>query len=76
MSQPYHYIIRVEGVLPAHWRDCFDHLTATPDENGQTLLSGLIPDAAALRGLLNKLQDWGLPLVALERMDPHDENLT
>jgi len=67
MFNPFVYYIRIQGHLPANWSDCFDHLIITPLENGETLLSGPITDSSALRGLLNKILDLGLPLLALER---------
>ena len=67
MLKPFIYHIRIQGHLPANWSDCFDNLTITLLENGETLLSGPITDSSALRGLLNKILDLGLPLLALER---------
>ncbi|MCB0111789.1 MAG: hypothetical protein KDE53_37955 [Caldilineaceae bacterium] len=34
-----------------------------------TTLEGTLPDQAALHGLLNKIRDWGLPLIAVNCLD-------
>lgn len=70
MFGKYLYHIRIQGHLPPNWSDCFDQFAVHPLENGETLLAGPVSDQAALRGLLVKLLDLGLPLLALERKDP------
>ena len=59
------YEIRLKGHLGAQWAAWFDGLTITLDENGETLLSGPVPDQAALHGLLKKVRDLGMPLVSV-----------
>jgi hypothetical protein len=63
--------IRVEGRLRPEWSEWFDGLEINDDGAG-TLLSGPLPDQAALYGQLNKLRDLGLALLAVEteRSDP------
>lgn len=70
MFRAYLYHIRIQGHLPASWDDCFDQFAIHPLDNGETLLAGPVPDQAALRGLLIKILDLGLPLLALERKEP------
>jgi hypothetical protein len=36
-----------------------------------TTLSGRVPDQAALHGLLEKIRDLGLVLIAVERLEPN-----
>ena len=43
----------------------FDGLTITNRANGDATLAGPIADQAALHGLLAKLRDLGLPLLAV-----------
>jgi hypothetical protein len=40
-------------------------LTVTPQDNGETLLSGQVADQSALHGLLNRVRDLGLPLLSV-----------
>ena len=61
------YEIRVKGHLNARWADWFDGLTLTQESDGTTVLSGSVIDQAALHGLLGKVRDLGLPLIAVHR---------
>ena len=64
-----HYEIRVRGVLDGGWSAWFDDLQMTSDERGQTTIAGPVPDQAALHGLLAKIRDLGLDLLAVRRTD-------
>ena len=57
--------IRIEGQLGPHWADWFEGLTVTLEPEGTTLLSGPVVDQAALYGLLKKVRDVGMPLLAI-----------
>jgi hypothetical protein len=59
------YEIRVKGHLESRWSEWFDGLEITNLENGEALLSGEIVDQVALHGVLAKVRDLGLPLVAV-----------
>ncbi len=61
------YEIRIEGHLDGQWADWFDGMSITLEEDGTTLLSGPVADQPALYGLLRKVRDLGLPLVAVNR---------
>jgi hypothetical protein len=61
------YEIRLEGHLEARWANWFDGLTLTHESDGTTVLSGPVVDQAALHGLLGKVRDLGLPLIAVHR---------
>ena len=65
---PTYYQIRVQGHLDQSWSAWFDNLTIQHDPDGGTTLAGLVADQAALYGLLTRLRDAGLELVAAERM--------
>jgi hypothetical protein len=69
-SEPGRYEIRLKGHLDDKWAEWFDGLTITREENGETLLRGLVVDQAALHGLLRKVRDLGLPLVAVMHLEP------
>ena len=59
------YQIRLEGHLGDQWSDWFEGMTITLETNGDTLLTGLVVDQAALHGLLKKVRDLGIPLVSV-----------
>jgi hypothetical protein len=67
--------IRVKGRLDQHWSSWFDGLMITHTKKNETVLSGAIPDQAALHGLLSKLRDLHLPIVSVhlsEVADPEE----
>ena len=59
------YEIRLKGHLEPRWADWFDGLTLTQEGDGTTVLSGSVAYQAALYGLLGKVRDLGLPLIAV-----------
>lgn len=62
------YQIRIKGHLGPVWADWFDGLTILLEENGETLLTGSV-DQAALHGLLRKIRDLGMPLISVNRVN-------
>lgn len=62
------YQIRVKGHLGEQWQGWFDGLTITNLEQGEALLCGPLPDQAALHGVLTKIRDLGLPLLAVSQV--------
>ena len=66
---PARYQFHVRGTLDARWSVWFDQLAITYDAEGNTLLAGLVSDQAALYGLINRLRDLGLTLLAVTRDD-------
>lgn len=62
------YVIRLKGHLDMSWSEQLGAVTITHRENGETWLIGLVPDQAALHGLLNRLRDIGVTLIALNAM--------
>ena len=77
MDEPYWYEIRVEGHLAARWSDWFDGLAIHMAPNGETMLSGLLTDQAALFGVLAKIHNLNVTLIAVCRVSPaNDEPAT
>lgn len=70
LDQPSIYQIRIAGHLGPEWSDWFDGMSITREEGGDTALTGPVADQAALHGLLRKVRDLGLPLLALVRLEP------
>ena len=60
-----YYEIRVRGQLDTHWSAWFEGLKLTSLENGETLIAGPIQDQAALHGILAKIRDLDLHLIAV-----------
>jgi hypothetical protein len=63
------YEIRVKGHLGGRWSEWFGGLKIINLENGEALLSGEIMDQAELHGVLAKVRDLGLPLVAVTSVE-------
>jgi hypothetical protein len=64
------YEIRLKGHLDSRWASWLDVLSLTNESNGTTLIRGLVPDQAALHGLLQKVRDLGLPLISVTQVEP------
>ena len=64
--------IRTRGHLDPSWADWFAGLTLTHLEGGDTLMSGTLPDQAALHGLLQRLRDLGVPLISVAQIEPEE----
>jgi len=69
-DEPGYYEIRIKGYLDDKWTDWFEGLTMTREGSGETLLSGIVVDQAALHGLLRKVRDLGMPLLSVNRIEP------
>jgi hypothetical protein len=79
MSQPHastdnhhevgQYEIRLKGHLATRWAAWFDGMSLTHERDGTTILTGPVVDQAALHGLLRKVRDLGLPLIAVTQVD-------
>ena len=75
MNAPELYEIRVAGHLSANWAARFEGLSMRHEPEGETVLSGML-DQAALHGVLVKIRDLGLNLISVNRveaMDPNDD---
>lgn len=66
------YQIRIHGRLDAHWSEWLGGLALTyggPD-GSDTILYGPLVDQAALYGVLIKLRDLGVTLLAVRCIEP------
>lgn len=70
LGTPAIYCITILGQLSQAWSKDFGNLTIETiddaDHWAQTTLTGLLPDQAALFGILNHLYGLGFPLVSVE----------
>ena len=60
------YRIHVGGHLDDRWSDWFDGLVIERRADGTTELLGPVVDQAALHGVIARIRDLGLPLLAVE----------
>ena len=73
-NQPMIYQIRIKGHLGHQWTEWFEGLIIRQEEDGDTLLTGLVIDQAALHGLLKKVRDLGIPLLSIDSMRSDQED--
>ena len=57
--------IKIRGHLDQYWSDWFAGLKLTYLEGNESLLSGSLPDQAALHGLLERIRDLNLTLISV-----------
>ena len=57
--------IRVKEHLDTDWADWLGDFTIIHLESNESVLFGSVPDQAALYGLIAKLRDLGLTLIAI-----------
>ncbi len=72
--EPEWYAIRLKGRLNARWAAWFDGMTLTREGDGTTRIQGPVADRAALHGLLQRVRDLGLPLLAVTQVEPARAN--
>jgi hypothetical protein len=64
------YEIKIKGYLDQSWSEWFIELKLTHLEPDVTLLSGTLPDQAALHGLLERIRDLNITLISVICGDP------
>ena len=67
------YQIVVQGRLASDWSDWLGQMRITYDKPDCTVLTGPVPDQAALHGILLKIRDLNLVLLAVNRIYPADD---
>jgi hypothetical protein len=68
MVDPVVCVILVQGALECAWSERLCGMAIAADETDggpRTLLAGMLPDQAAVHGVLTTLRDLGLPLIAV-----------
>lgn len=63
------YKIEVKGHLEDHWSAWLGGLAIRRDAQGNTVLTGVVSDQAALHGILSQIRDLGLPLISVTSCD-------
>ena len=59
------YQITVKGHLDSQWSAWFDNMLISNEANGEAVLRGPLADQSALYGVLAKIRNLGLPLLAV-----------
>jgi len=67
--EPGGYELRVGRHLDDRWGEWFGDLTVTREPDGTTTLRGPVADQAALHGILIKIRDLGMILLAVRAID-------
>jgi hypothetical protein len=62
---PAAYELRIEGHLDQYWSAWFDGFTITHQDDGTTILHGVVRDQSELHGLLAKVRDLGTSLISV-----------
>ncbi len=62
---PEYIEIKIKGHLDPRWSEWFAGLKLAQLEGNVTLLSGPLPDQAALHGLLERIRDLNLTLISV-----------
>jgi hypothetical protein len=63
------YCLKLYGQLTPRWSDWFDGFTVTAHPDGTTTLVGSVVDQPKLYGIISRVRDLGLILLAIERLD-------
>jgi len=71
---PQYYQIKVKGQLDQRWSNWIADLELTYLEEDETLLSGPLSDQAALHGLLERIRDFNLTLISVNRYVPSTQH--
>jgi hypothetical protein len=73
----YYTKIHVKGKIDPNWSDWFGELQLMESTNEETILSGRLPDMAAVYGMISRLGSLVIPLVSVacrEEPDTHEPN--
>jgi len=66
------YQIKIKGHLDDTLAGWFDGMTVSNLEEGNALLSGPLPDQAALQGILKQISNLGITLISVNAL-PEEE---
>jgi hypothetical protein len=58
--------IHIKGQISKQWSEWLGGLTISHSDPDKTVLTGLVPDQAALYGIISRLRDLGLQLTSVK----------
>ena len=67
-DEPGIYQVTISGTFDQRWSEWFDGFAITSQAEDETLLTGSVIDQISLHGLLSKIRDLGLTLLAVKRV--------
>jgi len=65
--------IKIKGRLEEHWSKWFEGLAFKHEDDGTTILSGPLPDQAALHSILLKIRDMNLTLISVTQSESNPD---
>jgi len=57
--------IHVKGKINPKWADLFEELQVRDESSDETILIGVLPDMAAIYGVLSRLSNLVIPLISV-----------
>lgn len=69
MNKPKTYEIHIRGKLSDNWSDWLDGLTIKALTDNETVLRGILPDQAAMLGVLGKIHTLNLNITYVKMED-------
>jgi hypothetical protein len=57
--------IHVKGKMNPNWADWFEELQVRDSDSDETILTGNLPDMAAIYGILSRLSSLVIPLISV-----------
>jgi hypothetical protein len=71
--EPATYEIRLQGHLDTRWVTQLAVASLAHESDGTTVMHLVVADQSALHGLLQRIRDLGLMLIAVTRIDPENK---
>ncbi|OGO66652.1 MAG: hypothetical protein A2030_10330 [Chloroflexi bacterium RBG_19FT_COMBO_50_10] len=65
--------IKIKGKVDESWAEWFEGFELAYHEPDETILTGPVTDQAAFYGLMGKLRDLGLQVLAVNSVEESDE---
>ena len=73
-NQSNFFQIKLKGSLEDQNCERFEGFAITLDKDGNTILTGIVKDQAALHGVFKKIRDLGMTLMAINSVEPGQSN--